>query len=282
MTHFTTYYPELRPAYEAMRELGLDESLLSFATLDPLLLHLSEPNGGVETDYLLELEQLLRIIKMPFESWPDRVSLAGTPLPTIVLKSDGLGYDWGNGLTSGWRRTPDPPGGWTQRPTDTVDDIHLASLACSDSYWDVMPDRFKTVSALKAWIPELFRIESVRDLPRNRKYLRERVWSVLAPSLALDARAALAMYRVMLPIDAKAAGRHLEEAESIAYNLGAAYFDDGFGEVPFGDEPILSKAIGRGIYDEGVRQSSEASLGQSELDVVALDVDVVANFSLES
>lgn len=254
--HFTAVYPHLRATYEAMRELGLDESCLTFASIQPLQAHLSEPNGNLETDYSPELERVLRCIGMPFESMPD------AKLPTIVIKSQGVGYDWGNGLTSGWRRTPVPPGGWQQRSTDTIDHIHLASLACSDSYWNVMPERFKTVSAIRVWVPELFRIDSVWDVPRNREYLRSRVWSVMAPSLALDARSALAIHRVTLPIDPQGAGRHLEHAESIAYNLGAVYFSHGFGESPFGAEPVLKAAFGRGVYDEGMRQSADGTQEQ--------------------
>lgn len=170
-THFTEIHPHLRATYEAMLELGLDESLLTFATIQPLEHHLSEPNGSLETDYLPELEQLLLSIKMPFNAWPNGSTF--TQLPTIVLKSQGVGYDFGNGLSSGWTTTSVPPGGWRQRPTDTIDEVHIASLACSDAYWDVMPNRLKTVSALTRWLPELFDVESIGDIPRHRAYLVE-------------------------------------------------------------------------------------------------------------
>jgi hypothetical protein len=273
--HFTAVYPHLRATYEAMRELGLDESLLTFETIQPLEAHLCEPNGNLETDYCPELARLLRCIGMPFDAQPD------ARLPTIVIKSQGVGYDWGNGLSSGWTTMPVPPGGWRQRSTDTIDQVHMASLACSDSYWNVMPERFKTVSFLHTGLIELFRIGSVWDLPRARKYLCERVWSVMGPSLALDSRAALAMHRVMLPIDPQGAGRHLELAESIAFNLGAVYFDHGFGDSPFGSEPVLDAAWGRGIHSEGMRQSVEGANEGPDESGGLLDDELVAEILAE-
>ncbi|MCK9687270.1 hypothetical protein [Scleromatobacter humisilvae] len=185
-THFTVSHPELRATYEAMRELGVDDSLLGFSSIQPLAMHLSEPDGGVETDYVPELERLLGCIGMPFQALPD------AKIPTIIIESDGVGYDWGNG-------SPDTPlmpaGGWRQRPTDTVDQVHLAALACSDAYWNVMPERFKTVSEMCKWVLELFRIDSVWELPRNRRYLCERVWAIWSSDTAMDTRAPLEMRR---------------------------------------------------------------------------------------
>jgi hypothetical protein len=233
-----------------MQELGLAESLLSFSTIQPLACHLSEPDGGLDTDYVPELERLLRCIGMPFQSLPD------AKLPVIFIESHGVGYDWGNGSTKSPLR---PAGGWRQRSTDTVDQVHLAALACSDSYWNVMPERFKSVSALSKWVPELFLVECVWEIPRHRKYLSERVWAIYSSARSFDARAELAMHRVTTSIDADAAAGYLESAQQTAAHIGAVYFDYGFGDSPFVDEPILDKAWRRGIYDEGIAQSIEAA-----------------------
>jgi hypothetical protein len=252
-THFTVQHPYLRATYEAMQEIGLPEAVLNYETIQPLAVHLSEPDGNLETDNLPHLVRLLERIGMPFEV------LADEKYPTLLISSDGLGYDWGNG-------SPDSPlmpaGGWRQRPTDTIDQVHLAALACSDAYWGVLPDRFKTPEAVVSWVTVLFRIESVWDLPRNRKALCERVWEIMLCTRAMKASAALDLHRMTLPVDALKAAKHLDAAKDIAYSLGCVHSDLVLtcyysSCEPFLSEPILRRAWSRGFFDEGMRQSAE-------------------------
>ena len=172
--HFADYYPHLKPVYMALQELALDTALLTFDVVDSIAAHVSEPNGQLECDYSPELERVLRALGMPFRSMPEGW------LPTIVIGSDGLGYDWGNGKTSGWRATPEPHGGWRQRPTDTVGNVHLALLACSDGYWDVMPARLKTSEVIVSELPALFRVNTVTAIPRAA--IRDKALAVLGRS----------------------------------------------------------------------------------------------------
>jgi hypothetical protein len=238
--HYTVHHPELRATYEAMRELGLAESLLSISTIQPLACHLSEPDGSLETDFVPELECLLRCIGMPFKSLP------GAALPTIVIESQGVGFDWGNGSTESPLR---PAGGWRQRSTGTVDQVHLAALACSDAYWNVMPERLKKSSALDEWVPELFRCSFVWNIPHERMYLCERIWAVWSSSWALEARGSLAMHRVLRSVDAEESVGYLRKAENQAWYLGFRHCDHGFGNSLFADELVLDESWRRGVRD---------------------------------
>lgn len=78
-------------------------------------------------------------------------------------------------------------------------------------------------------------------------------------SPSIEARAQLAMSRVVEGIDPVRSRQYHETAKNIAHAMGRGYFngtDHDAPEEPFSDEPELNKAWGDGIYVEGMRQSA--------------------------
>jgi hypothetical protein len=162
----------------ALVEAGVPVSLLGFHTVQPIYCMATEPDDGLDTDFDDELVQVLDHLGFRY-----RIDERIQPR-ALIIESDGEGYDWRKGKRSaGW--TPQVPAldGWRQLPTSSLEQVHLALLACSDHYWDVMPARLKTASFVEQQLPALFKVPSVYEIPRAA--IREQAIGVLKRDLAV-------------------------------------------------------------------------------------------------
>lgn len=166
----------------ALVEVGVPMHLLGPSVVPTIYCHIVEPNSALGTDADGDLAAVLDFIGLPYNYDDDK----GTEL---ILESDGQGWDFKKGQPKGSFVYPGLDG-WRQVPTSSVDEVHLALLACSDRYWERLPARLKTPRFILEALPRLFHVATVADIPRPS--VREAALSVLAdqacPTPSLPAR----------------------------------------------------------------------------------------------
>ena len=156
-------------ALNALVEAGVPMHLLCYGSVQPIYCHITEPNSSLSTGADAELAAVLDFLGLPYRTESDE----------LILESDGDGWDFKTGRDErGWSTEIPGLDGWRQVPTSTVDEVHLALLACSDAYWAVMPARLKTSEFVHASLPMLFNVSSVHEIPRPA--IREKALAVLA------------------------------------------------------------------------------------------------------
>ncbi|MFG6488282.1 hypothetical protein ACG04R_16465 [Roseateles sp. BYS78W] len=165
----------------ALVEVGVPMHLLGPSVAPTIYCHIVEPNSSLGTDTDADLVDVLNFIGLPY-----RYNEKGDEL---ILESDGDGWDFKKGQPEGAFGHPGLDG-WRQVPTSSVDEVHLALLACTDRYWERLPVRLRTPRFILEALPRLFHVATVADIPRPS--IREAALSLLAdqacPSSSVPAR----------------------------------------------------------------------------------------------
>lgn len=162
----------------ALVEVGVPMHLLRSSVISAIYCHIGEPGATLCVDADPDLADVLDCIGLPY-SIDDG---------DLVLESDGLGWNYKTGMAATESLVPPGLDGRRLVTTRTLDQVHLALLACSDRYWSLIPARMLTPTMMLSGLPTLFGVESLDDIPRAS--IRD---------LALSYRADLASPTLPLP-----------------------------------------------------------------------------------